>query len=172
MIKPQDILVLLKLVVLGRRDWAYNKVAVELDMSSSEVHAACKRALAANLASKENNKITPNIGNLEEFITHGLKYAFVAERGEMTRGIPTAHAAAPLSELIVGDDEPVPVWPDANGKVRGMAFLPLYKSAPHAALKDEELYRMLALVDAIRGGRARERKIALEEIKQRLIQYG
>jgi hypothetical protein len=172
MIKPQDILVLLKLVVLGNKDWVYNKVAVELDMSSSEVHAACKRALAANLAIKQKSKITPNIRNLEEFVTHGLKYVFVAQRGEMTRGIPTAHAAAPLSGLIVGDDEPVPVWPDANGKVRGMAFLPLYKSAPQAALKDDELYQMLALVDAIRGGKARERNIALEEFKLRLNQYG
>lgn len=172
MLKPQDILVLLKLVVLGNRDWAYNKIAVELDMSSSEVHAACKRALAANLAMKDDNRVIPNIRNLEEFITHGLKYVFVAERGEMTRGIPTAYAAEPLSKVIVGDNEPVPVWPHANGKVRGMAFMPLYKSAPEAALRDSNLYKLLALTDAIRGGRARERNIAIKELKQWLNQHG
>ena len=93
MIKPQDILVLLKLVVIGRKGWAYNKVADELSMSSSEVHAACKRVLAVNLALRKDDKIIPNIRNLEEFITHGLKYVFAVERGEMTRGIPTAYAA-------------------------------------------------------------------------------
>ena len=37
-LKPQDILVLLKLVTLGKKDWAYNKLAVELGMSLSLIH--------------------------------------------------------------------------------------------------------------------------------------
>ena len=53
-----------------------------------------------------------------------------------------------------------------------MAFLPIYKSAPKAALKDKALYQMLALVDAIRSGKARERNIALKQFKQRLSQFG
>ena len=171
MIKPQDILVLLKLVALGRIDWAYNKLAIELDMSSSEVHAACKRAVQANLATQEGNKVKVNIINLIEFISHGLKYVFVAVRGEMTRGMPTAHAAKPMSDLILADNEPVPVWPCSNGEVRGLSFLPLYKSAPQAAQNDNQLYQLLVLVDAIRGGRARERNIALKELKLRLSQY-
>jgi hypothetical protein len=39
---------------------------------------------------------------------------------------------------------------------------PLYKSVPYAARADEKLYDALALVDAIRSGRARERKRAEE----------
>ena len=171
MLKSQDILVLLKLVAVSNRGWAYNKLAVELDMSSSEVHAACKRALSAELALKKDGIIAPNIRNLEEFITHGLRYAFYPVRGEMVRGTPTAHAAAPLSSLFVGDVEPPPVWPDANGSIRGMTFLPLYKSAPEAARVDSDLYEMLVLVDAIRGGRTRERNLAIELIKKRFGQY-
>jgi hypothetical protein len=56
--------------------------------------------------------------------------------------------------------------------VRGESFSPLYKSAPYAAKNDSELYQLLALVDGIRGGRAREREIAKKELKIRLEQYG
>ena len=111
MLKPQDILVLLKLVTVANKGWAYNKLAVELDMSSSEVHAACKRALSASLATQRDGVIMPNIRNLEEFIISGLKYVYYPVRSEMVRGMPTAHAAPPLLELFVGDQEPPPVWP-------------------------------------------------------------
>ena len=47
----------------------------------------------------------------------------------------------------MSDSEP-PVWPDF------------------------ELYQLLALVDAIRDGRAREREIAKKDIKIRLKHYG
>lgn len=171
MLKPQDILVLLKLVTVGNKGWAYNKLAVELDMSSSEVHAACKRALSASLAIQRHGEILPNIRNLEEFIISGLKYVYYPVRGEIVRGMPTAHAAAPLLGLFVVDQEPLPVWPDPNGTARGMTFMPLYKSAPNAAKHDNQLYEMLVLVDAIRGGRARERNIAIALIKKKFAQY-
>ena len=170
-LKPQDILFLLKLVSLGKKTWSFNKIAVELGMSPSEVHAAAKRALAARLAIKEDGKIWPNIRNLEEFILHGLQYVFIPEKGELNRGMPTAYASAPLDAYLVQDNEPPPVWPDPEGEVRGESFTPLYKSAPVAAKNDAKLYELLALVDAIRGGRARERDIAKKELKKRLEKY-
>lgn len=171
-LKPQDILVLLKLVALGKKPWSFNKLALDLGMSPSEVHAAVKRARAAGLALKEGETIRPNIRNLEEFLFHGARYAFAPERGGLDRGIPTAHAAAPMNELFIGVNEPPPVWPDAEGDVRGETFKPLYRSAPVAARNDPELYQLLALVDAIRGGRAREREVAKKELKKKLNQYG
>jgi len=170
-LKPQDILFLLKLVALGKKPWAFNKIAVELGMSPSEVHAAAQRTLAARLALKEGENIWPNIRNLEEFLFHGIQYVFVPERGGLDRGMATAYASAPLDALFVEDNEPPPVWPDPEGKVRGESFSPLYKSAPVAAKNDPELYQLLALVDAIRGGRAREREIAKKELKKRFEQY-
>jgi len=89
----------------------------------------------------------------------------------MLWGMPTAHAAAPLNTLFAIDNEPVPVWPDADGAVRGLAFSPLYKSAPKAAQQDAALYELLVLVDAIRSGRARERAIAAKELTKRMKQY-
>ena len=86
----------------------------------------------------------------------------------MTRGVPTSYAAAPLSTDIAPGDELPPVWPWRNGDIRGIALEPLYKTAPLAALRDPVLYELLALVDAIRDGRARERKIAERELLKRL----
>jgi hypothetical protein len=86
----------------------------------------------------------------------------------MTRGIPTAYAASPLKEKIAPDSEPIPVWPYAEGTVRGYSFSPLHKNAPLAALEDPKLYELLALVDGLRDGRARERELAIRELKVRL----
>lgn len=167
-LKPQDILFLLKLVALGGKDWSYNKLAIDLGMSPAEVHAAAKRAHAARLANRSDGKIHPDINNVRDFLLNGMQYVFVPERGGLTRGMPTSFAYAPLRSCFVPDNEPPPVWPDPEGEVRGESFSPLYKSAPVAAKNDPALYALLALVDAIRGGRAGEREIAKKELKKRL----
>ena len=170
MLKPQDIFVLLKLVVMGSRPWSYTILAVELGMSSSQIHSAVKRVLAAKLAVRLREKIVPNFRNLEEFLIHGLKYVFWAEQGEMTRGMPTAYAAPPLAELLVSTTaEPPPVWPDPDGDAAGLEIRPLCRSAPGAARRDAKLYEWLVLADALRGaGRARERELAEKIVRQRL----
>lgn len=170
-LKPQDILVILKLVALDKGPWSYNSLALELGMSPSEVHGAVKRAIAADLAVDFDGCVQPNFRNLEEFLIHGIRYVFIAERGQLTRGMPTAYATLPLSEKIVPDQEPLPVWPDSQGEVRGMIFSPLYRSAPEASRNDPALYELLALVDAIRGGKARERDIAAKELTRRFNLY-
>jgi hypothetical protein len=48
---------------------------------------------------------------------------------------------------------------------------PLYDSVPGAARRDPALYDLLALIDAIRMGRARERNVAEKEITQRLSSH-
>ncbi len=171
LLKPQDVLVVLKLVAMGQTPWSYAWLAVQLGMSPSQVHSAVQRALAAQLAVRKGAQIAPHIRNLEEFLVHGLKYVFVPERGEITRGIPTGYAAPPLMKHFVSTDEPLPVWPDAQGDARGSAFSPLCSSAPRAARLDPQLYELLVLVDAIRGGRAREREIAIKKLKERLQRY-
>jgi len=167
-LKPQDVLVALKLVAIGRQRWTYAHLAVQLGMSPSQLHSAVRRLLAARLVRKEGESIIPNLQNLEEFLVHGVKYVFVAEMGEITRGMPTAYAASPLAQAFVSAAEPPPVWPDPQGEVRGQAFSPLHKLAPQAARNDADLYELLVLVDAIRAGRARERALAITELKKRL----
>jgi hypothetical protein len=136
-------------------------------MSPSEVHAGIKRATTARLFD-ESRKI-PLRKNLEEFIVHGVKYAYPPQYGALTRGIPTGYAAYPLNEMLtLSTNDVPPVWPQPEGDVRGYEFSPLYKSAPSAALKDKELYVLLAILDAIRDGRAREREFAIKELINRL----
>ena len=49
-----------------------------------------------------------------------------------------------------------------------MALIPLYPSAPMAALRSPDLYENLALFDAIRAGNARERALAEHLFEERL----
>lgn len=168
-LKPQDVVVLLKLAVHPNAEWTYQRLAVELLISQSEVHAAVRRAVAAKLMSNTTASGRPVRAALLEFLVHGVKYAFPAKRGEFTRGMPTAHAAPPLNKSIVANpNEPPPVWPYAEGTTRGYALAPLYPTVPQAAAKDAPLYESLALVDAIRDGRARERNLAAKELESRL----
>lgn len=168
MLKPQDILVLLKLVAIDNGEWSFGGLAVELGMSSSEVHAACNRALEAKLAIKQSGKVIPLRQNLKSFIVNGLPFVFYPVRGELVRGMPTGHGAEPLAKLMGEDGEPVPVWPDPEGSVRGISFKPLFKAVPKAAKKDQKLYKLLVLVDAIRAGNTRERKIAIDLLEKEL----
>jgi hypothetical protein len=167
-LKPQDIVILLKLVTLGNRPWAYSALALELGMSPSEVHSGIRRAAKARLFDTQRNVVV--LRSLQEFLVHGVKYAFPPDRGQLTRGIPTCYAALPLNSLIVQSDEPPPVWPDPDGTVRGYEFSPLYRSVPKVAPRDQAFYELLTLVDAIRDGRAREREIAVKLLTERLEQ--
>jgi hypothetical protein len=167
-LKPQDVCVLLKIVALDQAPWSYNQLAYELGMSGSEVHAGVKRAVEASLMKLDEGWGYPDAQALEEFLVHGLKYVFTPVRGGLTMGMPTAHAAPPLNLVFAAHAEPPPVWPDADGTVRGVEFSPLYKSVPLAAKRDLKLYQLLALVDAIRGGHAEEREVAVRELRLRL----
>jgi hypothetical protein len=167
-LRPQDIVVLLKLVALADAPQSYQGLAKALGMSASEVHQALRRCVTARLAAKDEHGVRPVRPALFEFLSHGVQYAFAAERGGLVRGVPTGSAAPPLVAEMAGTDAPPWVWPDPGGTVRGLAFAPLYKSVPHAARADANLYALLALVDAIRGGDARERRLARAELASRL----
>ena len=144
------------------------QMGVDLSISSSEVHAALKRLAVSRLVSSDANGNRPLLPAVEEFLVHGVKYAFPARRGEITRGVPTSYAAPPLNQEIEPGSELPPVWPFPEGQHRGVTLEPLYKTAPAAALRDPTLYEMLALIDALREGRARERKLAEHELIERV----
>ena len=164
-LKAQDVLVLLKLVAKRDAPWTFVSLASEIGLSAAEVHAALKRAARAGLYRGEDRRVARKA--LLELLVHGARYVWWPERGALARGMPTAHAAPPLAAKFHADTVP-PVWPSAQGTVRGESFEPLYRSVPQAAEADPQLYELLALVDAIRGGRARERKAAVAELKRRL----
>lgn len=166
-LKPQDLLVVLKLWAGRDRVWTYQPLADELGMSLATLHGAVKRAHIAGLLMVQGPSM-PVAEALREFLIHGARYAFPAQLGQPSRGIPTAHAAAPLREHMAPTDELPPVWAHAKGTVRGIAVEPLHGAAPEAALKDPALGELLALLDAIRIGRARDRKLAAKLIEARI----
>ena len=83
-------------------------------------------------------------------------------------GFPTAYGVEPFKSKMLFADEMPPVWPHANGSVRGTMLLPLYPKLPLAAVADAALYELLALFDALRIGQARERDMARELLEARL----
>jgi DNA-binding Lrp family transcriptional regulator len=165
-LKPQDVVVLLKLASREATAWSYSKLSVELGMSPSEVHASVRRAAQSGLLQEATRSV--NSAALLEFLVHAVKYVFPPERGGVTRGLPTAHSAPPLRRHFRATSEMPVVWADPEGTVRGEALEPLYPSVPQAARADARLYEWLALVDAVRAGRARERELAVAELRRRL----
>jgi hypothetical protein len=166
-LKPQDLVVLLKLLLLGDQRRSFAELAADLAMSASEVHGSVGRATEARLAHVANGDVHVAKAALKQFLLHGARYAFPATLGAPTRGVPTAYAAPPLRDKILQLDELPPVWPSADGDRRGVSFYPLYPSVPQAARKDPALYETLALFDALRGGAARERNLAAKLLEER-----
>jgi hypothetical protein len=167
-LKSQDILLLLKLVVSASKREKLSVLASDIGLSQGEVTAARRRAGAAGLLHTRAGRTEVDRAALAEFLIHGLRYVLPAQRGALTRGIPTSYAAPPLNRVIANPAEPPPVWPYSEGNVRGFEFSPIYKSAPYAASRDAKLYELLALVDALRDGRVRERDFAANELRARL----
>jgi hypothetical protein len=161
-LKPQDILVCLKLLLIkNKNSIRLIDLAIMLDMSTSEVSQAIKRATFAGLMEKNNYQVFPEA--LKELIFHGLRFFYPVRPGLLTRGIPTAHSAAPLNNKIKSST--VYVWPDPNGEVRGESIEPIYSSVPNAAKNDQKLYEVLSLIDALRVGNAREKKMATDALE-------
>ena len=169
--KPQDVLVTLKLLVSG---WpgSFAELGQQLGMSASAVHQAFKRARQSGLIQPDSK--LPNKAALAEFLLFGLKYVFPAQPGSRCRGMPTSYAAKPLRDEFMSsnssslEDDDVPVWPDPEGLQQGNELEPLYRSVPAAARNDSKLYEWLALADALRSGRARERELAAKIVRERL----
>ena len=138
---PQDIVVALN------PGLTIQKLADSLALSLSAAHRFLTRATAAGLLRGSRQPVRHAI---REFVLHGLRYAFPDVRGSMTRGVPTAHAALPLSDLIHADLDPIPVWPDVEGDTRGVALEPLYPTAfgdrgRHNPIASHDLEDMVAV---------------------------
>ena len=93
-------------------------------------------------------------------------------RGGLTRVVANSFATEELRSVIHDSGAEVPVWPYVLGKVLGYSFEPLYKHAPEAVLADPAFYELLSLIAALRYGRVRERRIALEMMSKRLLESG
>jgi hypothetical protein len=161
--RPQDIVILLKIAISPNNLFAKD-LSYSLKISASEISESLNRSAIAGFLSNDKKILMKNA--LLEFLEFGLKYVFPQKPGAIVRGIPTAHSAPPLNELIQGGE--IYVWPYARGKIRGQAIEPLYHTVPEICTQDNEIYELLALADALRLGKVREQKLAISELRRRM----
>lgn len=170
-LKPQDLLVLLKAAAHPPQRWTYAALGESLALSASEAHASVKRAVASGLAvAPARGEWSPLRPQLLEFMLHGVRYVWPATAGPVKRGVPTAFGTEPLASRLTVAPGEAPVWAHPGGSAKGPTLSPIYRTAPQAALADPALHRLLALLDALRTGRARERTLAGQLLQAELEQ--
>lgn len=163
--KPQDLVVLAKLIVIGDVGFTQVSLAQTLILSQSEISTSLARSAYAGLLIHDRKDVNRKL--FFDFIQYGLGVVFPQHPGNIVRGTLTAHSAPPLNSSILSEQDYV--WPYAKGLARGQSVIPLYPTVPQAVLLDEQLYEMLALFDAIRVGRVREKNLALEYLEKRIL---
>jgi len=165
--KPQDIFVLSGLLVQNRKKPVYLvNLAGQLGIQPSVAHYAVLRL-------KKSGFLGGTLGNLhlyaiQEFLLHGFRYVFPPQLGPPEKGLPTGAAAEPLKSKFHSVSDLDMVWPHISGKIRGTSIQPLYPSVPEAIQKSPPLHQFLALLDALRAGKARERNLAADLIREKI----
>jgi hypothetical protein len=164
MLRPQDVLVLMKLLVT--QDRSFHALGRDLGISPTEARNAVRRATICELFSEATRSVVRP--SFAEYLVHGVRYSFPAIRGRRVRGMPTGPSAPPLSLHLASDPEDAFVWAHPTGEKRGESVSPIFRTAPFAAERDRKLYELLVLVDGIRVGRPRVRAVAADLLERRL----
>lgn len=163
--RPQDIVVLLKIVLWENKEWQFQDLAKALYISPAEVSESLYRSSLAGLVNHQRKKVYQIA--FFEFLRYGMPYVFPQSPGPMTKGIATAHSHHYFENNIISEE--VYVWPDFQGNEYGQAIEPFYPNQIKAAKEDDKLYEALAMLDVIRVGRNREKKIATEYLQTLLV---
>lgn len=142
-----------------------------LGMSKTTVNLSLNRCIDIGLAKEQRRTGIPqaNTRELYNLIESGVKYFWPARLAEVTRGIATAYAAPILSDKLATAGDFVPVWPDAQGKTKGLSVKPLHQCTTIAVRNDPQMYSYLALIDSIRIGYPRESNLAKELLYSQLV---
>lgn len=159
-VRPIDVLVLAKIAMSSSAVSDYGLLAASLGISKGSAHGAVRRLVDAHLLGRSLRVVRRHVAEMFAF---GVGYFIPADLGPEVGGMPTSFGVSPLLEAF-GERDDVPVWPSTLGDRRGPAVVPIYETVPFAASQDPELHRLLALVDAVRVGRAREVGLARAEI--------
>lgn len=164
MLHPADIYVLSGLIVADDRSWTYRELGNQLGVPHALVQRALQRAEEAELYSSESRSV--HRPNLEEFLLHSLRFLAPAKLGRVVPGVRAAWAAAPMSRVIHESGDLPPVWPAANGQVRGQALPPLHEAAVATVEDLPKLGELLAIVDSLRAGDVRVRAAAAKMLPE------
>ena len=161
-IRPQDIVVLLKLISLERSEkaWMKKDLAETLNLANSEITNVFDRLRYTGLMVPGMNRVQRL--TFYEYLVFGLKATFPPIIGAETRGLLTATGAIPESHISGSHF----VWPHAKGKSRGTSIIPLYAEVVHACENDHDLYTALSACEMLRVGRAREVNFGRQWLKK------
>ena len=172
MLKQQDILVACKLFTLGEAEWPLRRLAGSLSISLGETHAAIARGRAAGVLGLPRGRLNVARKKLFELATVAVPQVYYAVRGSMAAGVPTAMHAEPLKGVFPLDGLVPLVWPSERGSVRGESLMPLYPTVPRAVEHDPDLHRLLALIDVVRVGEAKDRRLATDLLERMILGDG
>lgn len=164
MLRPSDIASLLYLRIHPAD--SYGAMAERLGISKSTAHGGVQRLVRNRLAHASDRAMaTVADGPTLDFLSFGVPYAFAPDTVPDARGVLTGlraldgdHASAMSGALPI-------VWPSRLGDARGVGVAPLVPAAPDLPHREPQLYRLLAIVDALRIGDAREREVARQLLR-------
>jgi hypothetical protein len=165
-LRPSDIVVACQLALTPEAKFI--SMAEYTGISAGECHNAVRRLRLAHILLSSERRPATEI--LHSFLVHGAPFAFPAVLGHSTIGVLTAHSA-PSFHLSVETAERI-VWPHADGKARGQSLIPLFPAAPALSSTNPPLYDLLTIIDALRVGMTRVRKVAAELLAERLSGSG
>ncbi|MBK8503110.1 MAG: MarR family transcriptional regulator [Saprospiraceae bacterium] len=157
---PQDVLILLMMVLEDKGPVYQKDIARRLHLSPAAVSYAVKRLKGLGLLSQDQSKIM--VQSLLDFVFYAIHLVFPAEVGSEARGILTANiqASQQTSKKYV--------WRSDRGEHFGQQVSPLYESVPLFVFDEPKLYQALACIDAIRVGNSREKKLAFNQLETML----
>lgn len=166
-LRPFDIPVLLYVCIHPGE--SYGRMAAVLGLSKSTAHGSVVRLQRSGLvhAAMEGKRLEASFAAAMDLLLKGVPYVFPAETVPKARGVLTGLAAAGDANAELVDAE-IMVWPSRLGETVGVGVRPLIASAPDIAMRDRDVYRLLALVDALRVGNIREREVAERALRATL----
>jgi hypothetical protein len=161
-LRPSDVVVALQLTISPSAQ--FQQLAESTGISAGECHNAVRRLRLSGLVLPEERSASSDA--MHQFVVQGLPFAFPSIVGPGIMGVVTAHSSPAFRGIIESPDHFV--WADADGPVRGQSLIPLFPGAPALASRNPPLYELLTIVDALRVGTTRVRKVAAELLAARL----
>src|SRR5690606_23068381 len=132
--RPQDIVILLKIICYGQRSWYSKDLAKDLFLSGSEISNSLQRSVVSGLIDYEKKQVRSQA--LLEFLIHGIQYVFPERPANISRGVFTAHSHPFIREKFISEQQYV--WPDGESEERGFSVRPLYPGVVKAVKKDSK----------------------------------
>jgi hypothetical protein len=164
MLQPRDIVIMLQ-ISHAAEGWTVRSLGEPIGVAAGSMHRGLDRLARVGIYDPRSRAL--NAAVLDELVRHGLRFVVGGALGAESRGVPTAWGA-PLLRAQLSIDAPPPVWPSAQGAVRGPALEPIVANAVELIDSAPEVAADLALIDAIRVGAARDRRLATDLLLGRL----